>query len=61
MRFGKPGSWLDGADLAGDAKPSDADEGCGCRQPLVWDAKRGYWRHLDDGTACLPVTPQDGP
>ena len=53
MPLGNPGTWLYGEDLRGDAAPTDPLAGCGCRQTLVWDAKRGYWRHLKDGSPCV--------
>jgi hypothetical protein len=50
--FGLPGTWLEHVDLVGDAEPTEPHSRCGCHVPLVWDGKRGYWRHLTDGTAC---------
>lgn len=53
MTSGNPGTWLYGLDLTGDAPPTDAaEDGCGCRRPLVWDGKSAHWRHLEDGTPC---------
>lgn len=59
MRFGLPGTWLVGADLLGGEEPQDTVGRCGCRQPLIWDSKRGYWRHLNDGSPCLANTSQE--
>lgn len=55
MALGMPGTWLDGEDLSGHLTPKGAPKGCGCRQPLIWDGKRGQWRHLDDGTPCVAL------
>ena len=27
---------------------------CGCRYPLLLDRQAGFWRHLSDGSPCLP-------
>jgi hypothetical protein len=50
--IGMPGTWLAVEEISGGGEPPDADVGCGCRQPLIWDGKRGYWRHLADGSPC---------
>lgn len=49
----RSGSWLTQADLNGDVEPTDRYQGCGCRNPLIWDSRRGRWRHLDDGSDCV--------
>lgn len=45
-------SWIHHADLHGEAPPTGPRDGCGCHIPLIWDGKRGVWRHLDDGSHC---------
>lgn len=27
---------------------------CGCPYPLIWDRNEAIWRHLADGSPCLP-------
>ncbi|HEU5110521.1 MAG TPA: hypothetical protein VFT95_18425 [Micromonosporaceae bacterium] len=59
-----PGTWLavaqlDDDDAGGDGagEPASVDEGCGCKEPRIWDGRSRTWRHLADGTACVIITP----
>lgn len=35
-------------------RPSVRHGTCGCRHPLYWDSYHLIWRHLADGSACVP-------
>jgi hypothetical protein len=55
MRIGLPGTWLAHVDLEPGVEPAGMEEGCGCQRPRIWDGQRGVWRHLEDGTPCIPT------
>lgn len=61
MSVGMPGTWLAREDLRPGDEPPSADGRCDCRVPLIWDTRRDRWRHLADGTACLPARQGGGP
>jgi hypothetical protein len=54
MERGMPGTWLAETELEPGGEPAEMDGRCGCNQPLIWDGRCGIWRHLKDGTPCVP-------